>query len=1020
MSGCFSFNRSKQVIFDARAISQKLRQALERQQETLSNMTAKIQKVIREQQGAEEKAQEWQAKEQTAQETIRDLQAAIRNLKQDLEQAKKTAQGWQKNEPEAEEATHDSKAPADPETAPHRESGLKEGEADRGAARTLTGTPAVRKTEDAVATSSQFEPGKNSSARIARKHSAGRPFNDDSYMRFRNIMCAGNSREKAARLDVYSAPDGSSQVLTSIAFAEVLYVKSEQHIGSVHWLEVAGSSSPSRDGLVEGGWVQAQAHGVVNCAKLTGNEEKGRPLPAEYRGQHFGRMYSEGYDGRRDVVVLSASGQAFWVDLNRTCLLRDIGTSTVFEKDWVNSGDAFDDWVAFYAVNVWRYALANGHKQMLVTVKPTDTWRRYAGEGTSVLNADDVKADIGRAQYAECRWIYSMCKKLEFRWEDVTFITALSFLRKYGNWSRSDCMKAALEQVQCVHESFESLPFDWMESELFTQLYCVEEAFDAQHLKADLEDDGDGRSVTSGARAGAPDLQAGQPVDESSQLLAQAKVYLRRMHTMWSREKQSFELAMKEAELTWDAFEDSKDLMGALLKVAKVADKDGMSKLTQRILEKLKQKGLLISAAKLTDSAGSTPLHLEAECGRSEIATALVGVATSDAGEVLLKGRNDGRTVLHIAADESNAELADALFTMADRCRVQRELLLQQDSSGYTALHGATKSGSAELRKGLLAAAARLSAERELLLRQAGNGQTALHLAAKNSSAELVEALLDAAAGLGAERELLLQRDGDGQTALHLAAKKDVAEPAEALLAAAAGLGVERELLLRQRKDGCTALQLVAFHGLPSVAKELLSRAAAAEALSRLLRLRADDGRTPLQVAESESLHKPGRKAVVPMLREALRSLPIEHVERGAYAVRECEDPELIIVAAGSDGEVSLCVDAAAEMSGRRVRVVSMLSTDIFRGQPEPYKDAVMPRDVPTLSVEAAITKGWSPWAKAYIGIDVFGNSVPGGLDLGRFGFNVPNVVACAEKCLGGETGVLSNGSQGKPAEAPA
>merc|ERR1712032_439360 len=149
--------------------------------------------------------------------------------------------------------------------------------------------------------------------------------------------------------------------------------------------------------------------------------------------------------------------------------------------------------------------------------------------------------------------------------------------------------------------------------------------------------------------------------------------------------------------------------------------------------------------------------------------------------------------------------------------------------------------------------------------------------------------------------------------------------------------------------------------------------------------------------------------------RQAVQNLPnssIENVEKGAYAVVECDSPELILVATGS--EVSLCVDAAKAMSDKKVGVVSMPSWELFRAQPDSYKDALLPKDVPKLSVEAAVTMGWDEWADAFVGINVFGASAPGGTCMDKFGFNVSNVVSCAEKCMKGDTGVLSDGSQGK------
>merc|ERR1712217_125317 len=77
-------------------------------------------------------------------------------------------------------------------------------------------------------------------------------------------------------------------------------------------------------------------------------------------------------------------------------------------------------------------------------------------------------------------------------------------------------------------------------------------------------------------------------------------------------------------------------------------------------------------------------------------------------------------------------------------------------------------------------------------------------------------------------------------------------------------------------------------------------------------------------------------------------------------------------------------------------------------------KEALLPKSVPKMSVEAAVTMGWGEWADAFVGINVFGASAPGGTCLDRFGFSVPNIVSCAGRCLNGERGALSDGSQAK------
>jgi len=148
--------------------------------------------------------------------------------------------------------------------------------------------------------------------------------------------------------------------------------------------------------------------------------------------------------------------------------------------------------------------------------------------------------------------------------------------------------------------------------------------------------------------------------------------------------------------------------------------------------------------------------------------------------------------------------------------------------------------------------------------------------------------------------------------------------------------------------------------------------------------------------------------------RQALPNLPnssIENTLKGAYAVVECEEPNLILIASGS--EVGLCVDAAKEMeaAGTKVKVVSMPSQEIFREQPAEYKDALLPASVPKMSVEAACTSGWGEFADGFIGIDCFGASAPGDICMDKFGFNVSNIMSCSTRLIAGERGVLSNGA---------
>lgn len=135
-----------------------------------------------------------------------------------------------------------------------------------------------------------------------------------------------------------------------------------------------------------------------------------------------------------------------------------------------------------------------------------------------------------------------------------------------------------------------------------------------------------------------------------------------------------------------------------------------------------------------------------------------------------------------------------------------------------------------------------------------------------------------------------------------------------------------------------------------------------------------------------------------------LKGSSIENAAKGAYTLVDCDGtPDLILIGTGS--EVQLCVGAAEKLSGKKVRVVSMPSWELFEAQDEAYKESVLPKAVTKrVSVEAAASFGWHKYVGvdgATVSIDRFGASAPGGTVMEKFGFNVDNVVATAKKVLG-------------------
>ena len=125
----------------------------------------------------------------------------------------------------------------------------------------------------------------------------------------------------------------------------------------------------------------------------------------------------------------------------------------------------------------------------------------------------------------------------------------------------------------------------------------------------------------------------------------------------------------------------------------------------------------------------------------------------------------------------------------------------------------------------------------------------------------------------------------------------------------------------------------------------------------------------------------------------------IAEIAKGGYILKDCEGtPDAIIIATGS--EVALAMGAAEAMSGKKIRVVSMPSTNLFEQQDDSYRASVLIKGVPTLAVEAAVTDAWYKYADAVVGIDRFGESAPAGELFKEFGFTVENVVKAVEGIL--------------------
>ncbi|ARJ42846.1 transketolase [Pantoea alhagi] len=128
-------------------------------------------------------------------------------------------------------------------------------------------------------------------------------------------------------------------------------------------------------------------------------------------------------------------------------------------------------------------------------------------------------------------------------------------------------------------------------------------------------------------------------------------------------------------------------------------------------------------------------------------------------------------------------------------------------------------------------------------------------------------------------------------------------------------------------------------------------------------------------------------------------------ISRGGYILRDSEGtPEVILIATGSEVEITLGAAEKLTRAGHKVRVVSMPSTDLFDKQDVAYRESVLPSTVTArVAVEAGIADYWYKYVGlngAIVGMTTFGESAPADKLFAEFGFTVENIVSHAEALL--------------------
>jgi len=126
------------------------------------------------------------------------------------------------------------------------------------------------------------------------------------------------------------------------------------------------------------------------------------------------------------------------------------------------------------------------------------------------------------------------------------------------------------------------------------------------------------------------------------------------------------------------------------------------------------------------------------------------------------------------------------------------------------------------------------------------------------------------------------------------------------------------------------------------------------------------------------------------------KNFGIEEVAKGGYIIEDCNKPDLILCASGSEVGLAIEVKKLLAEKGKKIRVVSMPSLELFMQQDADYRQQVLPENVPVVVIEAARLMGWGDLVRGpllKIGVENFGKSAPAKILKEQFGFTPEAVV---------------------------
>jgi len=181
-----------------------------------------------------------------------------------------------------------------------------------------------------------------------------------------------------------------------------------------------------------------------------------------------------------------------------------------------------------------------------------------------------------------------------------------------------------------------------------------------------------------------------------------------------------------------------------------------------------------------------------------------------------------------------------------------------------------------------------------------------------------------------------------------------------------------------------------------------IEQLAALRAIPNMTVIRPSDATEVVEAWRAAITHRNGPVALV-LTRQKVavvdrtKYAPATGLHQGGYVLADSPNPDIVLLATGSEVELILGAYERLKADGRRPRAVSMPCLEYFGRQSEDYRNSVLPPGVPRIAVEAAAPQSWYRWVGengVIMGIERFGESAPYQRIYKEFGLTVDGIVA--------------------------